>query len=51
MESEKIINSQFFYPELIENVNMHIHTFFSFNAENFRLIDILAGVDSIISEN
>ena len=34
-ELKKIINSQPSFSEPGENVNMHIHTFFSFNAENF----------------
>ena len=32
---KKILNSRISFSEPGENVNMHIHTFFSFNADNF----------------
>ncbi len=34
-ELKKILNSRISFMEPGENVNMHLHTFFSFNAENF----------------
>jgi hypothetical protein len=34
-ELKKIVNSQPDFPTAGENVNMHLHSFFSFNAENF----------------